>query len=267
MQALSRWAGKTALVTGASSGIGAATARLLAAKGMRVLLTARRAERLNALAREIEVAGGQANAFPADLEHAAERERLAAAVQAAHGCPDVLVNNAGFGWYGYFAEMPWETAGALMQVNVVAPVHLTALLLPEMLSRRWGMVVNVSSIAGGMPNQGVAVYAASKAFLNSFTSSVYRETRGSGVQVCAVLPGPVASEFFTQALRHPQGRAVPAEGFAVPPERVAGKVWSVLRRPRRFAYVPGVLGVTPWLEWFFGWAIDLAGPLLLRREK
>lgn len=264
---INRWTGKTALVTGASSGIGEATARLLAAKGLRVLLTARRAERLERLTGEIQRNGGQADVFPADLAVAAERERLVAAVTAACGIPDVLINNAGFGWYGYYRDMPWESAAGMIQVNVEAPAHLARLFLPAMLERRSGIIVNISSIAGGMPNQGVAIYAASKAFLNSFSTSLYRETRGSGVEVCDIRPGPVSSEFFEQALRMPNGRPVPAEGFAVSPQRVAASVWQVLCRPRRAVYVPGVLALSRWLEVFFGWAIDLVGPLLLKRGK
>ncbi|HCE16954.1 MAG TPA: SDR family NAD(P)-dependent oxidoreductase [Anaerolinea thermolimosa] len=266
MKRIPSWQGKTALITGASSGIGEAAARLLSRKGLRVILTARRVDRLEALAEEIIHAGGQADVRPADLSVEEERQRLAEAVMESTGCPDVLVNNAGFGWYGYYHDMPWETAQSMIRVNIEAPAHLTRLFLPAMLARGWGCILNISSIAGNMPNQGVAVYAASKAFLDSFTTSLYRETRGSGVQVCSIRPGPVSSEFFEQALRHPNGRAVPAERFAVPPQRVAECLWSVMNHPRRVAYVPPILALSPWLERLFGGVIDLLGPLLLRRE-
>lgn len=261
------WTGKTALITGASSGIGAAAARLLAERGLTVLLTARRAERLEQVAAQITAQGGHAHLFPADLADPAQRLDLLSRVQTAFGCPDALVNNAGFGWYGYLHEMPWETAREQIEVNLSAPVHLTRLLLPDMLARRSGVIVNISSIAGGMPNQGVAIYAASKAFLDSFTTSLHRELVGSGVSAGTVRPGPVASEFFDEARRLPNGRSVPAEQFAVPPEQVARAVWSMLRRPRRCIYVPGILALTPWLEHLFPWAIDLLGPLLLRRKQ
>jgi short-subunit dehydrogenase len=262
----SDWAGKTALITGASSGIGAAAARLLAKKGLTVLLTARRIERLEQLCAEIVTAGGQAQIFPADLTQEIEREALALQVNGACGCPDVLINNAGFGWYGYYADMPWETAQGIIRVNIEAPAHLVRLFLPAMRARKSGMIINISSIAGGMPNQGVAAYGASKAFLDAFSTSLHRELRGSGVHACSVRPGPVSSEFFEQALNSPNGRAVPAEVFAVPPERVAACIWSVMQWPRRSAYVPGILALSSWLEPLFGWVIDLLGPLLLRRK-
>lgn len=265
MKRVPSWQGKTVLITGASSGIGEAAARLLSGRGLHVLLTARRVDRLEALADEIIRAGGRAGVIPADLSVEEERQRLAEAVMESAGCPDALINNAGFGWYGYYHDMPWETAQKMIRVNVEAPAHLTRLFLPAMLARGSGYILNVSSIAGGMPNQGVAVYAASKAFLDSFTTSLYRETRGSGVQVCSIRPGPVSSEFFEQALLHPNGRAVPAERFAVPPQRVAECLWSVMNRPRRVAYVPSILALSPWLERLFGGVIDLLGPLLLRR--
>uniref|UniRef100_A0A7C4PEL8 SDR family oxidoreductase n=1 Tax=Anaerolinea thermolimosa TaxID=229919 RepID=A0A7C4PEL8_9CHLR len=265
MKRVPSWQGKTVLITGASSGIGEAAARLLSGRGLHVLLTARRVDRLEALAEEIIRAGGRAGVIPADLSVEEERQRLAEAVTESAGCPDALINNAGFGWYGYYHDMPWKTAQKMIRVNIEAPAHLTRLFLPAMLARDSGYILNVSSIAGGMPNQGVAVYAASKAFLDSFTTSLYRETRGSGVQVCSIRPGPVSSEFFEQALLHPNGRAVPVERFAVPPQRVAECLWSVMNRPRRVAYVPSILALSPWLERLFGGVIDLLGPLLLRR--
>ncbi len=163
--------------------------------------------------------------------------------------------------------MPWPTSRDQIAVNLVAPAHLIHLVLPSMLARRSGAIINISSITGGMPIQGVAVYAASKAFLDSYTTSLHRELRGSGVAAGTIRPGPVASEFFDEARRLPNGRSVPAEEFAVAPELVARAVWSMLRRPRRCIYVPGILALTPWLEHLFPWAIDLLGPLLLRRRR
>jgi short-subunit dehydrogenase len=266
MPHITAWTEKTALITGASSGIGAAAARLLAGKGLTVLLTARRVERLNRLCAQIAAAGGRALVFPADLASPEQRLRLVTEVQSACGCPDVLINNAGFGWYGYFKDMPWPTACDQIEVNLIAPAHLVRLFLPAMLERRSGAIVNISSIAGGMPNQGVAIYAAGKAFVDSFTTSLHRELRGSGVTAGSIRPGPVASEFFAQARRSPNSRPVPAERFAVPPEQVARAVWFILRRPRRCLYVPGILALSPWLEHLFPWVIDLLGPLLLRRR-
>lgn len=255
----------TILITGASSGIGEAVALRLAQSGARLLLAARRVDRLERLANQIERAGGQAAPLAVDLSSEDGRQILFEQVMAGWNCPDVLVNNAGLGWYGYLDEMPWSEAANLLQVNIGAVVHLTRLFLPLMRARGSGHVINMSSIAGQIPSQGIAVYAGSKAFLDAFTTSLHREMRGSGVEISLVCPGPVKTEFFDQAAQ--KGRRIPAERFAVSAERVAESVASLLRRPRRVVYVPWVLGVTPWVERLFGWAMDLAGPLLLQKKR
>ena len=251
-----------AIVTGASSGIGAATARALAGLGWRLVLAARRADRLDMLAGEIRAAGGQAETFPADLADPASRQALFAA------CPqaDLLVNNAGLGWYGYAEKMPWNLAQEMIAVNIAASVHLCQLYLPGMRARRRGHIINVGSIVGGLPNQGVALYAASKAFLDTFTTAVYRELRGSGVEISVVRPGPVKSEFFERARGREQGGSIPAERFAVPAQAVADRILRLLDRPRQVAYVPWYMAFSPLLERGFGWLIDRVGPLLLKRE-
>ncbi len=256
------WHGKTAIVTGASSGIGAATARRLAGAGMRVVLVARRVERLREVQAEIASTEGNAEVAAADLRSEEERRRVFEQVSAA----DVLVNNAGFGWYGYFNEMSWDTAHEMLQVNVEAAAHLTSLFLPGMKVRQRGHIVNVGSISGSIPSQGIAMYAASKAFLDAFTTALHRETRGTNVQVSVVRAGPVRSEFFESALRE-NGRHVPTEGSGVTSEHVARRIWKLLQRPRRVIYVPRWLQIVPWVELSFGWLEDRIGPLLLKRRN
>ena len=259
------WQGKTALVTGASSGIGLAVARALAARGLRLVLSARREDRLSSLAAEIRAAGGEAAILPADLSRLNEAHRLAAAALALPGGVDVLVNNAGLGWYGYYSGMPQPVLDELMQVNIVAPAVLTRLCLPAMLARGYGRVINISSISGAIPSQGIVLYGASKAFLDSFTTSLHRELRGSGVSSCEVRPGPVTSEFYSRSAAREGGRPVPAERFAVSAERVAAVTARLLPHPRRVVNIPAILALVPWVELCFGWLIDLLGPLLLRR--
>ena len=259
--------GKTALITGASSGIGAAAATSLAAKGLKVILVARRQEKLAQLAREISALGGQALVMPADLSTPQGVDQLVRDLFQKGISVDVLVNNAGFGWYGYYSDMSFATAQEMLQVNVSAVIQLTRLLLPGMLERRSGHIINIGSIAGSMPNQGVAIYAASKAFLDAFTTSLHRELRGSGVQVSVVRPGPVKTEFFQTARTLPEGGSVPAERFAVSAERVAGSIVHLLDHPRRVVFVPWFLGASAWLEPLFGGLIDRLGPLLLRRKQ
>jgi hypothetical protein len=257
--------GKTVLITGASSGIGASFARFLAGRGLRVLLTARRKSNLEDLTRQIKERGGQASYFACDLSQPSTRKKLIEQITAQVRHVDILINNAGFGWYGYFYKMTWEDAARMMAVNMEAMAHLTHMLLPDMVRAGRGHVINISSIAGGLPNQGIAMYSASKAFVDAFTTSLFRELHGSGVYASAMRLGPVETEFYDQARQMENGDPVPAERFAIPVERVNAALWRLLDHPRRFVYVPGWLRVSRWLEPLFGGLIDQLGPLLLRR--
>jgi len=262
-----KWQGKVALITGASSGIGAATARRLAAEGLKVILVARRLDRLQALANEIRAAGGQAGVVSADLSTEAARLELFNKVEQQYGCPDVLFNNAGFAYYGFTDLMPWDTARAMLEVNSIAAAHLTRLFLPGMLARRSGHIINTGSVNGVIPSQGTALYSASKAFIHAFTTALYRELVGSGVRVSEIIPGPVATELFDNSEKIENGLRVPAEAGAVSPESAASVVWSLLRWPRRYVYVPWYWHWTSLAEIFFGWAMDLVGPILLKRQQ
>lgn len=261
------WKDRIAIVTGASSGIGAAIARRLAQAGLRVVLVARRIGRLRGVQREIRAQGGQAEAIAADLAAEAGRQQVYEYVNTGFGEVDVLVNNAGLGWYGYFAEMNWETARQIVEVNAAAAAHLSNLFLPGMLQRNRGHIINIGSIAGGFPNQGVAIYSATKAFLDAFTTALCRETAGTRVRVSVVRAGPVQSEFCAAAARRTGGRHLPTERSGIPAETVAERVWWLLRHPRRVLYVPAGLAITPLIELAFGWLIDRLGPLLLKHRS
>jgi len=257
--------GKTALITGASSGIGRQVALDLAARGVRVMLVARREDRLVSIQREIESHGGEAIYHVCDLEDDNARRGLISHLL--KDAPvDILINNAGFGWYGYYADMPWEIARDLVQVNITAMLALTRALLPGMRDRGYGHIVNIGSIVGGFPNQGVAVYAASKAFLDAFSTALFREMKGSGVWVNALRLGPVRTEFFERAKNLPNGRKVPAETFSISVEKAARGVLRLLQSPKRYLYVPAVLSVTVIIGLLFGGLIDSLGPLLLRKS-
>jgi short-subunit dehydrogenase len=261
------WKGKTALITGASSGIGAATAYQLASRGIRVLLTARRVDRLKIIASKIQSKGGQAEILQSDLSKENQRQKLFKKVVTKYGGIDILVNNAGLGYYGYTAEMPWKNAAEMLQVNISAMVQLTLLFLPEMQKKHTGHIINISSIAGKMPNQGISMYGATKSFMDAFTTSLFRELKGSPVRASIVRPGPVTTEFFDRAQKASHGLRTPGEGSAVSAEKVARAIWSLIRRPRKVIYVPGILSLSPWLEILFGWLIDQLGPLLLKRSS
>jgi short-subunit dehydrogenase len=261
------WKGKIAVVTGASSGIGAATARRLAREGMQVVLVARRMERLEILADRIRLAGGRAHPIPADLTQEADRSRLFQDVGEQFGATDVLVNNAGLGWYGYGVEMPWKTAWEMLQVNVEAVVQLTLGFLGRMRQRNSGHIINVGSISGSIPSQGIALYGATKSFLDNFTTALYRELSGTPVHISVVRAGSVRTEFYESALLRENGMHAPTEKVGVTSDQVAHRIWKLLLRPRRVVYFPEWLQVVPWAELAFGWIIDRLGPLLLKKQK
>lgn len=262
---VSDWVGKTAVITGASSGIGAATARRLAQTGMRVILVARRQDRLQEVAENITAFSGIAETIAADLTNITDR--LAVFEQVAHkyGGADILINNAGFGWYGYSESMSWNTALEMVEVNISAVVHFTLLFLKKMRERGIGHIINIGSISGELPSQGIAVYGATKAFLNNFTTALFRELRGTQLHVSVVRAGPVLTEFCHTAAQRTGGFHLPTEKVGVTPEKVAEHIWKLIQKPRRAIYIPSYLAITPWIEAYFGWLIDRLGPLLLRR--
>jgi len=185
------------LVTGASAGIGAAFARELAARGHDLVLVARRAERLHALADELRRDHGtQVNVLPADLADPAAPRQLFDAMQTQGLAVDWLINNAGYGVPGTFEASDWSVHADFLQVLLTAPTELAWLLLPGMRERGYGRIVNVASLAGHVPGSaGHTLYAASKAYLIKFSQSLALENRHLGVHVCALCPGFTWSEF------------------------------------------------------------------------
>ena len=189
------FAATTSLVTGASSGLGEQFARQLAARGSNLVLVARSADRLAALADELRARHRvTATAMPADLSLADDVSRVAAA--AATTKVDVLVNNAGFGTYGTFAGLDASREHDEVMVNAVAAVDLAHAVLPGMLVRRRGGIITVASSIAFQPSPRQAVYGATKAFALAFSEALWAETRGSGVRILALCPGPVATGFF-----------------------------------------------------------------------
>lgn len=184
-------AGRTALVTGASSGIGEAYARALHVRGCRPVLVARREERLRALGRDL----GGAEFVAIDLADPAGPERLHAEVARRGLTVDVLVNNAGVGDSAVFHEEPLARALSMLDLNARAAMVLTRLYLAEMVARRSGYVVNVISTSAFQPDPYLAVYGATKAFLLSLTEAIQTEVEGTGVTVQALCPGLTATEF------------------------------------------------------------------------
>jgi short-subunit dehydrogenase len=187
-----------ALVTGASSGIGAAFARALHRRGQRLILVARRADRLRDLVEEL---GGEAvaTAVPLDLTARDAGRRLEEAIGERGFGVDMLVNNAGLGDTGFFGELTLERALEMVDLNSRAMVELTRRFLPPMLARRQGTILNVVSTSAFQPVPFLTVYAASKAFALSFTEGLATELEGTGVRVQALCPGLTATEFQERA--------------------------------------------------------------------
>lgn len=193
-----------AVVTGASSGIGEAFARALDRRGYALLLVARRKERLEALAATLR----RAEVLAADLGDAAEVERVAAHAERL-GAVELLVNNAGFASNGAFVALDGARELDMVKLNVLAPMRLAQRLLPAMVARRAGGIVNVSSIGAFQPVPFMATYGATKAFVLSWSEAVAEELRGSGVRVTCVCPGPTATEFFAAGGVNPRMGRVP----------------------------------------------------------
>jgi uncharacterized protein len=191
---------ETALITGASSGIGRELAKLFAADGAALVLVARREDRLRALAKELHRTHGvKAHVVPKDLVEPSAPQEIRAWASGKGIAIDVLVNNAGFGARGRFAAIDLERQLDMLQVNVTALTHLTRLFLPGMLERRRGAILNVGSQAGFQPGPRMAVYYATKAYVLSFTEALAEEVRGSGVGVTLLAPGATATEFAARA--------------------------------------------------------------------
>lgn len=220
--------GRVVVVTGASSGIGEATARAFARAGASVVLAARRERRLRDLARELEAGGGRALPVRCDVTSAREIAALRDEVEGTLGRCDVLVNNAGIPGGGPFAEVPLEQLERVTATNYLAVLRCTKLFLPLLLRSR-GHVVNVASLAGRYAIPGSAAYSAAKHAVVALSESLHHELRPRGVAVTVVNPGLVATEGFPhEDLRdHPRLRRL-----VLRPERVAEAILDVVRRRR-----------------------------------
>src|SRR5271156_3540709 len=191
-----RWRGKWAIITGASAGIGLELAKLLAANGANLVLTARRTDRLQQIAADLKSAHSvNVEVFSADLTQPEAPAQLYAFTTSKKIETELLINNAGFGAFGYAHEIPVEKMLEMIQVNCSAVVHLTRLYTPPMVARGHGDVMIVASLAAYQPLPFNSVYAATKAFDLLFAEGIAEELRRSGVNVCALCPGSTTTEF------------------------------------------------------------------------
>ncbi|MGH9279852.1 MAG: SDR family NAD(P)-dependent oxidoreductase [Acidimicrobiales bacterium] len=243
----------TALVTGASSGIGRAFALGLAARGLDLVVVARRKDRLEELAAEVQSAHGRTvEVLPADLVDEAQRATVEARLADAGRPIDVLVNSAGFGTQGLFAELPVDDEDQEIRLNVLALVRLTHAALPGMIERRRGAVVNVTSLAGHQPIPKWATYTGTKAFVTTFTRAVAAEVHRSGVHVLLVIPGFTSTGF--QEVSQFDRRTIPGPAWMTA-EAVAEHALADLERGRKES-IPGVHNrVVAVLTWLSPWPL------------
>lgn len=237
--------GEVAIVTGASSGIGAATARELGRRGAVVVLAARRSDALEAQAEAIRGAGGGALAIPTDVTDRTQLTQLAERATATFGRVDVLVNNAGASWSTPLAMSPPDEVVRLLELNLLGAMLLTNAVLPGMLERRHGSIISVVSLSGRVAME--PLYSATKYGLRGFSLALRRQVAGSGVSVSLVSPGNIRTA-MTSHLR------VRMPG----PELVATTIADLVTRPRREVVLPRRHYAIAWLEQLLPSMADLA---------
>lgn len=206
------FAGQTIVITGASAGLGAAFARAFAERGAHLVLVARREDRLQALANEFQEAhGSTVHTVGLNLARPESGQELLDWLEGNAVVPDVLINNAGFGTHGRMVREDRPRVRDEITLNVLTLTDLTIGVLPGMLERGSGTIVNVASTASYQPVPGLGVYSATKAYVRSFTEALWGELKGTGVRAFTLCPGPTETEFFDAAGSPPSGKLVPAD--------------------------------------------------------
>lgn len=249
--------GKIAVVTGASSGIGAATAKLLAQRGARVVLLARNQEALQLVANEIVSQGGCADVYPVDLSQLEEISRVAMKILHEIGTPDILVNNAGVGRWLFLEETELNEAVAMMNVPYIAAFALTRSFLPSMLQQNSGCIVNITSIAAYFAWPGAVAYTAARWAMRGFNDALRADLFTTKVRVLLVAPAKVATPFFS----HNPGseERIPKISKLYPtllPEQVANAIATGLEKNRREIIMPFGYRVTVFFHKLFPRSVE-----------
>lgn len=211
---MSSLAGKVALVTGSGRGIGKAVALSLARSGCRLVLTARTAAQLEQVQQEIQAIGGDSKTVPADLTRDQDIEKVVAEIPGAYGAVDFLVNNAGWGKRAPVARLKIEDLDQTLRVNLRAPMLLAKHLLPAMIEKGGGAVINIGSVAGKAGEANGAAYSASKFGLIGFTQSLYEEVREHGIKVAVILPGFVDTPMIPPVKQLDRSKMIQADDVA-----------------------------------------------------
>lgn len=253
-----RLQGKVVLITGASSGFGEDAARLFAKEGCKVVLTARRLEKLQQLAAEIQNSGGEAIAIPSDVNQSAEIEVMVQTALDLYGRIDILFNNAGFGAMDWFEELdPDRHIETLVRVNLIGTMLVTRAVLPDMLDRGSGHIINMSSVAGLIASPLITTYSASKHGVRAFTDALRREVSPLGIKVSGIYPGPAETEFGSHLHKNRTRDVINRIiDLRMTSDYVARRVVDVAKRPRRSLVIPWWFNIITTFDTIFPIVVD-----------
>lgn len=248
---------KVVIVTGASSGIGEAAAREFGREGAKVVLAARRVDRLQSLAQEIEAMGAETLVVQADLSKLEDIQKLVAQTVEKFGQIDVLVNNAGFGRLDWLENLdPVKDIQAQIDVNVMGVIQTTRQVLPVMMKQRSGSIINMCSMAGLVGTPTYTIYAASKHAVHGFSEALRREVKPWGIDVSLIYPGGVVTEFSQHAGIKRKTNASTPKFMLLTAEQVGQAVVKLVRRPRRMWIIPWLWSVTAFMNKFLPGVVD-----------
>jgi short-subunit dehydrogenase len=251
--------GKVVIVTGASSGIGEATARQFAGEGAKVVLAARRVDRLQALAQEIAALGTGAEAFvvQADLSKLEDIQSLIKQTLDKYGRIDVLVNNAGFGRLDWLEKLdPTKDIQSQFDVNVLGVIQTTRQAMPVMMKQRSGHIINMCSMAGLVATPTYTIYAACKHAVHGFSEALRREVKPWGIDVSMIYPGGVTTEFGQHAGIQRKTKATTPKSLLLSADDVGHAVVQLVRNPRAMWILPWAWTFTVWMNRNLNWLVD-----------
>lgn len=250
---------KIVLITGASSGFGEDAAILFAKEGARVILTARRIDRLNAIVEKIEKDGGSASAIALDVSHPDQIRSVVSSVKQRFGRIDILFNNAGFGKINFLENLDLENdIIPTINVNLIGAIELVRQVLPIMIDQGDGHIINMSSVAGWIATTPYSVYAATKYGLRGFNDALRREVRHHGVRVSGIYPGPATTEFADHVgWDHKKASTEQFKLSSMTSEFVAKKVVGLAKHPRRTLVLPWYFNILIWFSILFPGLTDL----------
>lgn len=256
------------IITGASSGIGAETARRMARDGLRLTLAARRIDRLQGVAKEVEQLGGEALVVQTDVTRNEDLQHMIDATLEKWGRVDILLNNAGVGQGKPLADKTEAEIRADVAVDLIAVIESTRLMVPIMLRQGGGHIINLSSLSGLISVPGSSIYCGSKFGVVGFSDALRRELRGNGVYISIFCPGYTPSEIDSALKAHVDRRPdAPYFPGLMPTSYVANQIARLAYHPRRMTVLPRSWRVLPILAYLFPWLADVVIPAIVPKEK